>query len=295
MQASTVGVDVGGTNVRIGLLSPDGTLSAVEKCPRRQALPDDDPGYLGEYIRRYITSRGVPVSAVGIGIPGTLDLQCTSTLKVPNVPCLDGLPFASVLEEGIGLPVRLENDTVMLLTGDIDRLGLDGKGIYAGVYVGTGLGSAVFYNGRPLKGRNGINELGHVPIAGKSEKCTCGNIGCAENYVSGRWLQALRAEKYPDVHISDMFTAMKGSAELEEFIQTFAVVLASIYNFLDPHVVILSGGVVSMKDFPRAELEQAVRRLAMKPQPAQSISLLSSSESDETGVLGAAIFAARNI
>lgn len=284
----TVGVDVGGTHVRFGLLEPDGRLTELRKFDRLSVLPDEEPAALGDALRDYIRECGKPVSAIGIGIPGTLSRDCKSTLKVPNIPALTGLNYADMVAERAGVPVTLENDTVMLLNGDLHRLELPPAGVILGVYIGTGLGSALFLDGKSLKGRNCLNELGHFPLPGKKERCTCGNIGCAENYVSGRWLQGLRAEKFPDTHISEMFTAMKGTAELDEYVDTLSCLLAGCVNLMDPELLIVGGGLPAMKDYPREALDAAVREKCMKPEPAGSLQLVWSQDSDETGALGAA-------
>ena len=292
MKGCTLGADVGGTHVRLGLLTPAGELKEVRKLRREEVLPDGDPAAFGDVLRDYIRENGVPVEAVGVGIPGTLSRDCRTVLKVPNVPALNGLPLAELLSRRAGVPVRLENDTVMLLKGDLCRLALPERGLLLGVYIGTGLGSAVFYDGKPLKGRCGLNELGHFPLPGRKERCTCGNLGCAENLVSGRYLQALRREKWPGTRIEDLFPAMAGSPELEGFIDNAACLLAGVVNLLDPEALIIGGGVPGMKGFPRETLERAVRERAMHPLPSEGLKLLWSPGGDDTGVLGAARYAA---
>ncbi len=291
MKGYTVGADVGGTHVRLGLLTPAGELRNLQKLRREEVMPDADPAAFGDVLRDYIARSGERVEAVGVGIPGTLSRDCREVLKVPNVPALDSLPLAELLTERSGVPTVLENDTVMLLSGDIHRLKLPPKGLLLGVYIGTGLGSAVFYDGRPLKGRCGLNELGHFPLPGRTERCTCGNVGCAENLVSGRRLQALRAERWPETEIGDLFPAMAGSPELAGFIDTAACLLAGVVNLLDPEALVIGGGVPQMKGFPRAELETAVREKAMHPRPSEGLEILWSPGGDDTGVLGAARFA----
>lgn len=287
----TIGVDVGGTNVRWGLLDEAGRLSALRKRPRQEVLPDEDPARLGDVLRDYARELGAAVTAVGIGIPGTLSRDCRTVLKVPNVPALDGLALAALLEARLELPVKLENDTVMLLTGDLHRLGLPPEGLLAGVYVGTGLGSAIFYDGKPLKGRSGLNELGHFPLPGSGERCTCGNVGCAENRVSGRYLERLRAERFPDTHIARLFAEQGAAPELAAFVETLACLLAGVANLLDPEALVLGGGVPNMAGFPRQALEQAVYAHCMKPRPAEGLRLLWSEGADEAGVIGAGYFA----
>lgn len=291
----TLGVDIGGTNVRLGVLTPEGELAALEKVPRAEALPDTAPEALADFLRDYIRRCGYPVAALGVGIPGTLSRDCRRILRVPNIPVMDGMAIAEVLEARLQLPVFPENDTVMLMRGDLRRLGLPSRGVLLGVYIGTGLGSALYYDAKPLKGRNSLNEIGHLPLFGHTERCSCGNIGCAENIISGRHLQDLRREKWPDTHISDIFAAMAGSDELREFIDAIGVVLGGAVNLLDPEALVLGGGVTAMKDFPRAEVEAAVRSRAMKPEPAESLCILWSQGADDTGVLGAAVFAAERV
>ena len=288
MSGYTVGADVGGTHIRLALLSPEGRLENVRKFRRTEVMPDEDPCRFGDTLRDYIRDCGVDVAAAAAGIPGTLSRDCKRVLNVPNIPALNGLLLADELSWRAGVPVKLENDTVMLLNGDIHRMGLPETGLLLGAYIGTGLGSAVFYDGKPLKGKNSLNELGHFPLPGRKEKCSCGNVGCAENYVSGRYLQALRAEKWPQVHISKLFPAMAGSAELAEFVDTAACLLAGAVNLLDPEVLVIGGGVPAMAGFPREALLAALREKAMHPRPSENLSVVWSEGADDTGALGAA-------
>ncbi len=288
MSVYTVGADVGGTHVRLALLTPEGKLEGLRKFPRAEVMPDEDPCRFGEVLREYIRSSGVPVAAAAAGIPGTLSRDCRRVLNVPNIPALNGLMLADELSRRAEVPVKLENDTVMLLSGDLHRMGLPETGLLLGVYIGTGLGSAVFYDGRPLRGKNSLNELGHFPLPGRKEKCTCGNVGCAENLVSGRYLQTLRARKWPETHISDLFPAMAGSPELAEFVDIAACLLAGTVNLLDPEVLVIGGGVPAMAGFPRAELLRALREKTMHPQPSENLQVVWSEGADDTGALGAA-------
>lgn len=293
MDKYIVGVDVGGTNIRAGRMR-NYKIEALVKAPLKDVLSgDDQPQKLAGFIAEYC--RDIPVAAVAVGLPGTLDRDCRRVLNTPNIPGLKGAELKDIIRSHIKAPVFMENDAVMLLAGDIQRLELDRKGIYLGCYIGTGLGGAVYINGEVPKGANGISEIGHVPVFGKDELCSCGNRGCAENHVSGRYLQMLRSQKYPESHISELFTAIKGTHEYYEYIEILSTVLASAVNLLDPDALILGGGVASMKDFPKNELFERVYSHVMKPVPAESLRILYSEESDDAGVFGAAVFAERRL
>jgi hypothetical protein len=94
------------------------------------------------------------------------------------------------------------------------------------VYVGTGLGNAICIGGQLARGDHGVaGELGHIPVPGKTDVCSCGNIGCAENYVSGKALARIRNEQFPDTPIAELFLRHQASQSLESFISSLAMTI----------------------------------------------------------------------
>ncbi|MDR2530482.1 MAG: ROK family protein [Oscillospiraceae bacterium] len=273
----TIGVDVGGTHIRIG------TRTHIKEFDTPGA---DIPALIAEFMREH------GGDAVGVGIPGTLDRDCRVVLNTPNIPALSGCKLADEIERAAGVPCFLENDTIMLMTGDLNRLEISPDGVILGVYIGTGLGSCVLIDGAPYCGVNGFgSELGHIPLYGKSRKCGCGNFGCAEAYVSGSYLQALRAEKYPATSIVDLFTVMD---ELDEYADALAVTVATAVQLFDPRVILIGGGVAAMRGFPLDKFKALLYTHTMKPLPAETLNVVTSASRPETipaGVLGAIIHA----
>lgn len=287
-----IGVDVGGTNIRIGKMAAGQVVENSIKVPLKEILRGDgQPEKLAAFIAEYC--HGFPVASVAVGLPGTLDRNCSRVLNTPNIPGLSGSNLKRILQSHLKIPVFLENDAVMLLSGDICRLQLEPRGIYLGCYIGTGLGGAIFIDGSVPKGANGVSEIGHIPVFGKNDPCSCGNRGCAENYVSGRYLQNLRLKRFPDRHISEMFSAIKGTEEYYGYIEILSTVLAGALNLMDPNALIIGGGVASMKDFPKAELYERIYYHAMKPVPAESLNVLYPPEREDAGVFGAVQYARR--
>ncbi|MDR1821947.1 MAG: ROK family protein [Oscillospiraceae bacterium] len=277
-----LGADVGGTNLRVGLLQ-NAELSDVRQYSTRQT----------ELVQTIAdAARELGAAAVGAGVPGTLDRARRRVLNTPNLPSLAGYELAARLEDASGLPVFLENDAVMLLTGDVHRLGLPEGGVILGVYVGTGLGSCVFSGGSPYLGANAIGvELGHIPFPGNAEKCGCGNTGCAESCVSGAYLERLVCEKYPGTPVADAFSVMSEELKLR-YAENLACAIAAAVNLFDPDTVILGGGVPAMRGFPLDEVLRGVYAHALKPLPAQSLNIKTAPDDGASGVLGAALFAA---
>jgi allose kinase len=280
-----LGADIGGTHIRIGLLQ-NAELSGVRQYSTRQT----------DLVQTIADcARELGAAAIGVGVPGMLDRARRRVLSTPNIPSLNGNEFAQRLEDASGLPVFLENDTVMLLTGDIHRLGLPTDGVILGVYVGTGLGSCVFSGGKHYLGANAIGvELGHIPFPGNTEKCGCGNIGCAESCVSGAYLERLVISHYPETPVSDVFLAMS-EALLAGYAENLACAVATAVNLFDPGTVILGGGVCSMRGFPLGEVYERVQTHLLRPLQAQTLDIKTAPSDGKSGIIGAALYAAERL
>lgn len=283
-----LGVDVGGTFVRMGTLK-DGKVENPVKRSSAEIFshPDGAAAGLAQALTEY--AAGVQFDAVGVGIPGTVSRDGERVLNVPNIPGLNDTPLRDALTDALKAPVFVENDITMLTAGDSRRLDLD-SGVVFGCYIGTGLGGSVLVDGKLLRGRSALCEPGHVPIYGLDRPCGCGKSGCAEAYVAGRALERLLAEKYPDGHISEIFDLMN-EEELREYVDILAHLLAATMQLLDPDAVIMGGGVCAMSNFPRERLLDRLSELCMKPVPASTLNLLYPVASDVSGIYGAAVFA----
>lgn len=284
---SYIGIDVGGTFVRMGYLENGGVLDII-KLRSDEVFSRGAKGLVAaaaDYAANYAPR------AVGVGVPGTVSRDGETVLNVPNVPPLCGFAMKAELSAALGTRVFVENDITMLLGGDIERLGL-GAGLIFGCYIGTGLGGSVMQNGKLLRGCSGLCEPGHIPLYGLDRPCSCGKTGCAEQYVSGGALEKLRAEKYPDTDISELFGIMD-DAEIFDYTDRLAHVLAAAVQLIDPDAVVMGGGVCAMRGFPRAALEARLKELCMKPVPANTLRLVYPPECEAPGVYGAAVYARR--
>ncbi len=283
-----LGVDVGGTFVRMGTLDGGKVEDAVKRSSAEIfSHPDGAAAGLAKALAEYAGGR--QFAAVGVGIPGTVSRDGERVLNVPNIPGLNDAPLRDALTDALNAPVFVENDITMLTTGDSRRMGLE-RGVVFGCYIGTGLGGAVLIDGKLLRGRSALCEPGHVPIYGLDRPCGCGKTGCAEPYVAGKALERLLAEKYPEGHIGDIFKLMSAE-ELNTYVDILAHLLAASIQLIDPDAVIMGGGVCAMSDFPREQLLARLGELCMKPVPASTLNLLYPVASDVSGVYGAAVFA----
>ena len=290
-----IGIDVGGTNIRTGLVDEEMTLRGFERRSSREVFAGGATEGLISHIRRYLEEQGLQreeAAAISIGFPSTLDKDRRVVLSTPNIAYLNDFRAADLLEEALGLPVFLNKDVNMLMLYDIRQMKIPTDGIITGFYIGTGIGNAICINGEILTGEHGAAaELGHIPVMDRSDPCGCSGEGCLELYASGKYLAQLCREKFPGVHISDIFETCAEDEDVKEFVRRAALPVASEINILDPGHVILGGGILQMKAFPRKLLEAQIRRYTRKPYPEAGLRFHYSQESQENGVIGAGIYA----
>lgn len=293
----TLGADIGGTNFRMGIVSSDGETVSFSRKPS-SSLFGNAAENLAKEIKEHIAENGFAqrISAVAIGLPSLIDKDRSTVLSSPNLKGFDNLPLKNLLEKILNIPVFIERDVNFLLQNDMEKLGLKDEKNVLGFYVGTGFGNSIFLNGKFYTGSNGAaGELGHIPILGNEEKCTCGNMGCIETVCSGKALEALAEKHFPQTDIKKVFKEHQNNPILKSFVRNLAVPIATEINIIDPDVCIIGGGVIDMEDFPKEILFDAIHFYARKPYPEKNLRLLFTRHDQKSGVFGSAIFAQKQI
>ena len=291
-----LGLDIGGTNVRIGAVRDDFSMEGFEMASSVEmfGVPGGEIPALASYVEDYCGRHprlGRP-KAVSIGFPSTVDKEKRVVLSTPNLPGFNQLAVVELLQKEIGIPVYINRDVNLLMMSDIHALGLEGADIVIGCYIGTGLGNAICIGGQMLSGKNGVaGELGHVQVLGSKRVCQCGNVGCMENIASGKYLEELQEKHFPGEVISRLFETHGDSPVLREYVEYLSVAVALEINILDPDYVILGGGVLKMQDFPMELLKTFIRQHTRKPLPHDSLEIVISKQNQESGVIGAGMYA----
>lgn len=291
-----LGMDIGGTNIRAGILNQQNQLEHFHMESSVSLFgPHADPvRVLCEFIRRYGAQylEGALPDAISIGFPSTINKQRTVVLSTPNLADFNNIEVVGPMEGALQIPVFINRDVNLIMLSDMSENALDPRGIIVGCYFGTGLGNAVCIHGELLAGKNGVAaELGHVPLYGVQRLCGCGNVGCMETIASGYYLEELNREQYPGQEIGEIFTRHAGDDIIRSYIDGLAMPIAMEVNIFDPDYVILGGGVLQMPDFPRELLLECVHRYARKPHPDQNLEIVFSSGKQESGVIGAGMYA----
>ncbi|MBQ3603031.1 MAG: allose kinase [Clostridia bacterium] len=290
----TLGIDIGGTNLRMGVVNEKGEILSFSREPSSAFTEENAKDMLCEKIENHLAENGFTgkIAAAAAGLPALMSRDKKTVLSAPNVKGFDGLQFDESFEQRLGFPVFADRDTNFLLQNDIEKLGLHNEKNILGFYIGTGFGNSIFLNGEFYSGTNGAaGELGHIPTVGSDKKCTCGNRSCVETIASGKHLEELAARFFPQTDIKRVFKEHVNSPIINLFVQNLAVPIATEINILDIQLCIIGGGVVDMEGFPKEQLFDWVHFYARKPYPQKNLRLIFTKHNQQSGVFGSAVFA----
>jgi len=292
MKPRWLGIDIGGTGTRLQLMEEDGVWSSFRKVTTASwAQQPDALLALAQLIRDTLEQQ--PVSGIMLGLPGILSRDRQQVISLPFIQALDGQPVAARLTALLGVPVAMDKDVNHLMLWDLLQLEqLPDNAV--GLYPGTGMGNSLWLNGGFYHGEHGgAGELGHIPVAGNTLPCPCGNHGCAETLTSGHLLSRWAAQNAAGTPISALFTRHGEQPELQAFVRRLAELIATEMNILDPEYLILGGGVLAMADFPLAQLRSQIQQHLRPPVTREHLKIIFSHSTDYTGCRGACLAAER--
>jgi fructokinase len=287
-----MGIDLGGTKTEGVVIDPAGKILERERRPTPQA--DGYDGIVGAIctLVRDLERRVRQPCHVGIGTPGALSTR-TGALKNSNTVCLNGKPLHTDLSHRLERPIRIANDAnCFALAEAVDGAGR-GESVVFGVILGTGVGGGIVVNGRLLEGLQHIaGEWGHNVLEADGPACYCGKQGCVETFLSGPGLARSYAdaggESAPDAG-AVVSRAASGDATAQavmtRYIERFGCALAAVINILDPHVIVLGGGMSNIERL-YTDGRDAVARHVFNDELRTRI--VRNTHGDSAGVLGAA-------
>lgn len=300
MGKTIIGIDLGGTNLRIGAVQEDYSVVHLRKIKSNRISRALDPMtelilIIEEYVKENQVSE---IQAISIGVPSSVANDKKTVICTTNIRDAKGEPvfvnknIADKLERHFKVPVHINNDTNNILLYDVMKNHLNADSVIVGIYVGTGVGAAVLMNGQMLDGKDGAAlDLGHIPYYQGEVVCNCGKKGCCECYASGWRLQEIRQQYFPDTKIKELFVKHGQEKPLKQFISACAHVFAIMATIFNPEVMVVGGGVMEMPGFPKEEFERAVNEATGRDVMSYGFRYVYSEDIDCKGVIGAALFA----
>lgn len=268
----SIGVDLGGTNLRIAAISTEGQLLEKVTLGTKIALgPDHVIDEMCDAILRLSSQyrSGGALLGAGIGIPGIIDMETGMVRKSANLPGWSDYPVRNEIEQRLGARVLLENDANVAALGekwlgaarDVDNMAM--------ITLGTGIGGCIVLNGRIFHGMNGMSgEFGHVTVEPNGVPCGCGNHGCAERYASATAVVRMAREAIESGEAPSLAKAASADAEFgaqsiynlaiqgdeaaqrifHRFGRALGMLMADLVNILNLEMFVIGGGVSSAWD-----------------------------------------------
>ncbi len=313
MEPFLIGVDVGGTNIRMGIVTPDGRILKKIQYPTDMsrggmAMMEGLVSRIQDFVRE--GTRGVlPEVRIGIGIAGPIDLRRGVLIAPPNLPDLNGFPLREFLKERISLPIAIENDANAFTLGEGWRGAARGCLHYCGITLGTGVGGGIVVVGKILHGAEGMGgEVGHMVLNPEGPLCGCGGRGCLEVYGSGSGIRRMALEaiekgegleilkrsgrNIDKVTSEEVFEAAQGGDEtalkvFNEMGRYLGLGLVNLVNLFNPEKIVIGGKVSRAWNYFIGSATEVVHQRAMKGQ-REKVEIVQAECGDDAGILGAA-------
>lgn len=300
MKARVLGVDIGGTRVKAGLIEGDGAVVREDVWD----IGDDAraPGALVDAIGAWAAQVDPSGAApIGVAVAGVLDQAAGLIRESPNFPAWRDVPFGRLLA-GTGRRVVLENDANAVILGEALWGAGRGAASLVGYTIGTGVGGGIVLNGRLWRGTRGMaGELGHVTVVPDGRPCGCGNRGCLEQYVGrvGLVQSARMAGALADVADQDLPRALAAAASAGDAVaialwaevgHALGLAAAALVHTLDVTRIVIAGGVAGAFDLFAPAMEAELRARTFRSMAA-GVVIAQGTLGVSAGIAGAAAVA----
>ena len=303
MNYYTVGIDVGGTNIKLGLVNRSGKIivRAFLETKKYHRQKSQLINALVREIQLLVQSKNLikkNIAGIGIGLPGIIDPQKGIVGFLPNVPGWRNVPLRRILQSKLGIPVFIDNDVNLVTLAEWKFGAGQGVGNLICLTLGTGVGSGLILDNSLYRGEGfAAGELGHLPLNEQGPRCPCGGWGCFERYVGNGDLMKKAAKKFRQKNITlpDVYRlASRGNQDALRFWREAGEhvgnALVSVVNLLNPRLIIIGGGVSNNFRFMEKTVNAVIKRRAMKFQ-AGMVKIVRAKLGDDAGIIGAHVLA----
>jgi glucokinase len=318
MRSFAIGVDLGGTNLRIAAVEEGGRLlhclsSATEIALGRDFVIKEISDAIRNLARQFGSTH--KLIGIGVGIPGIIDLASGTLHSASNLPGWNNYPVRRDLESRLGVPVVLENDANCAALGE--------KWLGAGsqvndlcmITLGTGVGGGVVIDGKPWHGLIGMaGEIGHMTVFPDGHACACGNTGCLEQYASATAIRRMAIEAVEAGRAGELSRCLESGSEFSalsvfqcalagdciarEIFATaghaLGIALGNLINALNFPLYVVGGGMTRAWEFFSPALFGELRKRSIVFRAGETVSrqkgttVVPAQLAGDAGLLGAA-------
>jgi glucokinase len=308
---AVVGIDLGGTQLRVAVADDRGRLRTVVRHPTEAARGRQHVvGRLVAAVAEALDRDGTAsrqVRALGIGLPGPVDPGAGLVISPANLPGFHNVPLNRILTRATGIRSFLHHDAHLAALGEHRRGAARGASELIYVTVSTGIGAGLILRGELYAGARGIaGEVGHIVVQRGGPLCTCGNRGCLEAIASGTGIaraahesaagtpgSALHGLAQP--HAQDVVRAARGGDELANAILENAgiylgLAMGTLVNLFNPQLIVLGGSVVKAGNLLLGPMRRSMNASSWKAS-RRGLRIVRPALGDDAGLIGAVEFA----
>ncbi len=307
-----IGVDLGGTNIKVGLVGEDYRIIDQRSCKTNvqtgaEGVTDRIVSQVrGIMKQNSITEKDIP--GVGVGCPGIINTESGTVIYSNNFDW-HNLPVKAILEKKLGMPIAVTNDANCAVLGELWAGNGAGCRNIVLLTLGTGVGSGIIVNGELLTGSGCGGVAGHNIIIKDGRRCTCGKNGCLEAYASATALISETKKKLtmnPYSRIADLcrrnpdridgktaFEAARlgdacGAEIVDEYIDALATGISNLVNLFRPEKILLSGGICNQGERLLTPLNEKVKKYCFAAEYLHSPVVEIARLKNTAGIIGAA-------
>jgi len=311
MAKKFIGLDIGGTNIKLAVIDTDGKISTKHIELINKTNADKIINQIFEIIEN-TTSQQNNINAIGIGLPGIIDIKTSIMIQSPNLPYLENINLKDIISKKFDKFVCIDNDVNVSAYAEYKLNPQIVNNNYKNIIflaAGTGLGGGIILDGEIWRGSSGFaGELGHICIDINGDNCNCGGKGCLETYASSTGLiRRLKKHiwRFPNSSLSrisidkinpeDIFEAAKNNDAvamyvINEFTEALAAGIGSFINIFNPQAVVLGGGILVPNPQIIESAAKKARNYSFK-KPYEECIIVPSYLKNDAGVIGAALYA----
>ena len=295
-----VGIDVGGTKIRVGLVSPSGKIISSLRVPTE--AKKGPAVVLKNVIDATSKVWQKNVAGIGVGMAGLVDYKKGVFLGGPNLPKeLIKAKISDILKKRFKVPVKVDNDVHCFTLAEALVGAGKGKNSVFGITFGTGIGGGLVVNGRLLRGRNNAaGEIGHAVIGlGSKFKCSCGRKGHFEAFASGKAMsniyKSLSGHVVEPKDVERL--AKKGDRHAKETLRIMAdgivAGITTVIDLLNPDIIVVGGGLSAVKSLWGPVLKRLHKDISFAE--LRNTPVVQSKLGTDANIIGAALlFSERN-
>lgn len=305
-----VGIDLGGTNTKIGLVDAEGNIifTTIVKTDSKEGY-EKTVERLSKILIEQVKSANIDfedVNGVGLGVPGPVVNERIVKFWA-NFPWKPNVDLASEFEKHLNKPVKVDNDVNVITLGEMWKGSAAGYKNVLGLAIGTGIGGGVIINGKLVSGKNGAGgEVGHIKVEKDGKLCGCGQFGCWEAYASATGIireansrlavnkNNLLAQKVEgrELEAKDIFDAAKEGDEfalslVEYEAEYIALGIGNLLNILDTEIIVIGGGVSLAGPILFDKVNEKLKEYAL-PTTLENLKIVPATLGNDAGIIGAA-------